>query len=94
MSITVMIPTALRRFAKDQATFQIEGKSNVGEVLAALTSEYGELKHHIYDGDKLRSFVNVYLNNEDIRYLDKDASAVKSGDTIMIVPSIAGGSAR
>ena len=61
--------------------------------MTALTAQYAELRKHLYnDEGKLRSFVNVYLNDEDIRYLEKDATPVKDGDTLSIVPSIAGGS--
>ena len=63
--------------------------------MTALTSRYADLRKHLYnDAGKLRSFVNVYVNDEDIRYLEKDATPVKDGDTISIVPSIAGGSSR
>ena len=63
-----------------------------GEALAALTSKFGELKKHLYSDDgRLRSFVNIYVNDEDIRYLQKDKTPVSEGDTISIVPSIAGG---
>ncbi len=66
----------------------------VGEVLGQLTGQYADLKKHLYnDSGQLRSFVNVYLNDEDIRYLQKDATPVASGDTVTIVPSIAGGTA-
>lgn len=65
----------------------------MGEVLSALTTQYPDLRKQIYtDEGKLRSFVNVYLNDEDIRYLSKDATSAKDGDTISLVPSIAGGS--
>jgi sulfur-carrier protein adenylyltransferase/sulfurtransferase len=65
----------------------------VGEVLTALTTQHADLRTQLYnDEGKLRSFVNVYLNDEDIRYLEKDATPVKDGDTLSIVPSIAGGS--
>ena len=68
--------------------FASSGGSTVGEVLKGLTSQFGDLRKHLYsDEGKLRSYVNVYLNDEDIRYLDKEASAVKEGDTISIVPS-------
>ena len=88
----VLIPTPLRQYAGKQDTVSLNG-STVGEVLNGLTSQYAELKKHLYnDEGKLRSYVNVYLNDEDIRYLSKEASAVKDGDTISIVPSIAGGS--
>jgi adenylyltransferase/sulfurtransferase len=66
----------------------------VGEVLGALTLKYADLRKHLYtDEGRLRSFVNVYVNDEDIRYLQKDATPLKDGDTVSIVPSIAGGSA-
>jgi adenylyltransferase/sulfurtransferase len=64
----------------------------VGEAMNALVSEHPELRKHLYTEDgKLRAFVNLYLNDEDIRYLQKEATAIKDGDNISIVPSIAGG---
>ena len=64
----------------------------MGEALAGLVSQHPELKRHLYsDEGKLRAFVNVYVNDEDMRYLQKEATALKDGDTISIVPSIAGG---
>lgn len=67
--------------------------ATVGEALSALTGRHSELRRHLYNEQgKLRSFVNVYLNDEDIRYLNKEATPVNEGDTITIVPSIAGGS--
>jgi adenylyltransferase/sulfurtransferase len=88
----VLIPTPLRQFAGKQDSVELAG-STVGEVLGSLTGQYTELRRHLYnDEGKLRSFVNVYLNDEDIRYMNKEATAVKEGDTISIVPSIAGGS--
>jgi molybdopterin converting factor small subunit len=87
----VLIPTPLRQYAGKQDTVDLRG-STVGEVLSGLTSQFNDLRKHLYnDEGKLRSYVNVYLNDEDIRYLDKEASAVKESDTISIVPSIAGG---
>jgi adenylyltransferase/sulfurtransferase len=88
----VLIPTPLRQYAGKQDTVELAG-STIGEVLGALTSQHTELRRHLYnDEGKLRSFVNVYLNDEDIRYMQKDATPVKDGDVISIVPSIAGGS--
>ncbi len=87
----VLIPTPLRQYAGSQKEIDIAGAS-VGDVLAALTTQYGDLKKHLFnDEGKLRSFVNVYLNDEDVRYLDKEKTAVAEGDTLSIVPSIAGG---
>jgi molybdopterin converting factor small subunit len=89
----ILIPTPLRQFADKKDSVQLTG-STVGEVLKSLTSEYADLRRHLYnDEGKLRSFVNVYVNDEDIRYLNKEATPLNDGDTVSIVPSIAGGSA-
>jgi sulfur-carrier protein len=87
----ILIPTPLRQFAEKNDSVELTG-ATVGEVLGALTSRFPDLKKHLYnDEGKLRSFVNVYLNDEDIRYIGKEASPVKEADTLSIVPSIAGG---
>jgi len=87
----ILIPTPLRQYADKQAAIDING-ATVGEALGNLTSRYGDLRKHLYTDDgKLRAFVNVYVNDEDIRYLSKEQTPVKQGDTIAIVPSIAGG---
>ncbi len=66
--------------------------SSVADALSGLVSQHPDLRRHLYTDDgKLRAFVNVYLNDEDVRYLQKEATTVKDGDTISIVPSIAGG---
>jgi molybdopterin converting factor small subunit len=88
---TIHIPTPLRQYVGRQASVNVNG-ATVGEALNTLVSQHPELRKHLYTGDgKLRSFVNLYLNDEDIRYLQKEATAVKDGDNISIVPSIAGG---
>jgi MoaD family protein len=87
----ILIPTPLRQYADKKDSLELTG-GTVGEVLNQLTSQYGDLRKHLYTDDgRLRSFVNVYVNDEDIRYSGKDATPVKEGDTISIVPSIAGG---
>lgn len=87
----ILIPTPLRQFAEKNDSVEVPG-ANAGEVLNGLTTRFPELRKHLYnDEGKLRSFVNVYLNDEDIRYLQKDATAVAATDTLSIVPSIAGG---
>src|SRR5437762_12504516 len=87
----ILIPTPLRQYTGKQDSVQVKG-GTVGEALTDLTSQHQELRRNLYnDEGKLRSFVNVYLNDEDIRYLNKDATPVKESDTISIVPSIAGG---
>ena len=81
----VLIPTPLRQFADKHDSVQLSG-GTVGEVLNSLTGQFQELRRQLYtDEGKLRSFVNVYLNDEDIRYLKKDATPVQDGDTISIV---------
>jgi MoaD family protein len=91
MGVKVMIPTPLRQFAGKRESVDLEAKT-VAEALDSLTSQFGELKRHLYSDDgRLRSFVNVYVNDEDIRYLQKEKTALQQGDTISIVPSIAGG---
>src|SRR6185503_17960510 len=87
----ILIPTPLRQYTGKQDTVQVKG-ATVGEALTELTTQHQDLRRNIYnDEGKLRSFVNVYLNDEDIRYLKKESTPVKDGDTISIVPSIAGG---
>jgi molybdopterin converting factor small subunit len=87
----VLIPTPLRQFADRKDSVEVAG-ATVGEVMGALTTQFPDLRKNLYnDEGKLRSFVNVYLNDDDIRYLNKDATAVGEADTISIVPSIAGG---
>ena len=94
MANDVLIPIPLRVYAGKQDVVQVEGKT-VGELLQNLTTKYSELRNHLYDEDgRLRRFVNVYVNDEDIRYLDKEATSVKDGDTVSIVPSVAGGAGR
>jgi molybdopterin converting factor small subunit len=94
MSTTVFIPTPLRPFTDQQATVQVAGAS-VGEVLQNLVTVHAELCHHLFTAEgKLRSFVNVYLNDEDIRYLSKEQTPVGASDTVSIVPSVAGGSSE
>jgi molybdopterin converting factor small subunit len=91
MAVKVIIPTPLRAYAGKQESVEVQAKT-VAEALAALTGTFGELKKHLFSDDgRLRSFVNVYVNDEDIRYLQKDQTQVREGDTISIVPSIAGG---
>lgn len=87
----ILIPTPLRQFADKKDAVEVSG-ATVGEALSALTAAHPDMKKNLFnDEGKLRSFVNVYVNDEDIRFLDKDKTEVAAGDTISIVPSIAGG---
>ena len=91
MAVKVMIPTPLRPYAGKQESVELQA-ATVADALAALTTKFSELKKHLYaDDGRLRSFVNVYVNDEDIRYLQKDQTRLNEGDTVSIVPSIAGG---
>ena len=92
MAVTIVIPTPLRQFAGGRSEIEVEA-ATAGEALAALTTKFADLKKHLYnDQNALRNFVNVYVGDEDIRYLDGENTQIKDGETIMIVPSIAGGS--
>lgn len=91
MAVKVLIPTPLRQFTGKQSSLDCSA-ATVGEALGNLTTTFSDLKKHLFTEDgKIRSFVNVYLNDEDIRFLQKENTATKDGDTISIVPSIAGG---
>jgi len=91
MATKILIPTPLRPYTDKREAVEAEG-ATVGELLADLTKRHSGLKAHLYNEQgKLRSFVNVYLNDEDIRYLQKEQTPVSAGDTISIIPSVAGG---
>ncbi len=93
MAVTVLIPTPLRPFVGGRDAVELEGGS-VGELLDRLTGEHAALKAHLFATDgRLRSFVNVYVNDRDIRQLAQRETPVKPGDTVSIIPSIAGGTA-
>lgn len=87
---TIRIPTPLRPYVGGSPKVSVEG-STVAEALDSLTTQYPEIKNHLFDGDSLRSFVNIYLNQEDIRHLDGTATLLDGDAALMIVPSIAGG---
>jgi len=87
----IHIPSPLRQYTGKQASVDVPGKT-VDEALTGLVSQHPDLKRHLYKEDgTLRAFVNVYVNDEDMRYLQKEATVLKDGDTLSIVPSIAGG---
>jgi len=88
---TIHIPTPLRQYAGKQPTVEVQA-GTVGEALTALTTQFPDLRKHLYnEGGKLRAFVNLYLNDEDVRYLQQEQTSLKDSDTLSIVPSIAGG---
>jgi molybdopterin converting factor small subunit len=91
MAVKVMIPTPLRPHAGGRAAAEFPAET-VAEALGQLTTEFAELRRHLFTEEgKLRSFVNVYVNGEDIRYLAQENTPTRDGDTVNIIPSIAGG---
>jgi molybdopterin/thiamine biosynthesis adenylyltransferase/rhodanese-related sulfurtransferase/molybdopterin converting factor small subunit len=87
----ILIPTALRHFTEQQGSVEVTG-GTVSEALTHLTAQYPNIKKNLFnDQGKLRSFVNVYVNDEDIRYLEKTETKLEGTETLSIVPSIAGG---
>ena len=91
MSIQVRIPSPLRKLTKDEEVVAVEG-ANISEILANLDSAFPGLIERICDEQgHVRRFVNIFVNDEDIRFLQEKATVVKDGDEISIVPAIAGG---
>ena len=91
MSVEVRIPTPLRRVTNGQEKASVEGK-NLIEIIDALESQHPGIKERMCDDDgSLRHFVNIYVNGEDVRFLDGLDTPTKSGDEISIVPAVAGG---
>lgn len=87
---TIRIPTPLRPYSGGNSAVTVVGDT-VGAALDDLTRQHPQLRAHLFDGEDLRSFVNVYLNKEDVRGLQGSDTAVQVDDTLMIIPSIAGG---
>lgn len=91
MAIKVRIPTPLQKLTENKGEVEAQGKT-VSEVLASLDGRYGGLKSRLYDENgQLRRFINFYVNDEDVRFLQGDKTPVNDGDEISIVPAIAGG---
>ena len=91
MPVKIMIPTALRQYAGDSDTVELDG-GNVGDVLDQLGRSFPELSQHLFDADgNLRNFVNVFINDDNIRDRDGRDTALADGDELMIIPAIAGG---
>ncbi len=87
---TIRIPTPLRPYAGGQSSVIVSGRT-VAAAVDDLTQKHPDLREHLFDGNGLRSFVNIYLNQEDVRYLEGAETEVTEHDTLMIIPSIAGG---
>ena len=91
MSVTVRVPTPLRRVTNGQDRVSVEG-TNLNEIIASLEAQYPGIKERLCDElGEMRNFVNIYVNGEDVRFLDGLTTATKSGDEISIVPAVAGG---
>ena len=94
MGVTIHIPTPLRRFTGDAGEVEAQGET-VGEAMRDLVRRHPALERHLYTDDgSLRTFVNLFLNDEDVRHLAREATPVSQGDTLSIIPSIAGGGGR
>jgi sulfur-carrier protein len=92
MAIEVRIPTILRSYTGGAKSVQGSG-TTLGELLVNLDAEHGGLRDRLVDGEKLRRFVNVYLNDEDVRFLGGLETPVADGDTVTVLPAVAGGAA-
>jgi sulfur-carrier protein len=90
--MTIFIPTPLRAFTTGKGAVEVNA-ATITDALDELTAAFPDLRKHLFTGDgKVRAFVNIYLNDEDVRYLPaKEATEVSSADTLSIIPSIAGG---
>jgi sulfur-carrier protein len=94
VGITISIPTPLRRFTAERGEVEAEG-ATVGEAMKHLVRQHPALERHLYGGaGSLRSFVNLFLNDENIRFRERERTPVSAGDTLSIIPSIAGGGGR
>ena len=87
---SIKIPTPLRPYTANQAQVSVSG-ATVGDALNDLTTQYPELRQHLFNGSDLRNFVNVYLGEEDVRFLNGLETELETADSLRIIPSIAGG---
>ena len=91
MSIRIIIPAALRQYAENRDSVNLSGQ-NIGELLDNLMQKFPNMKKHLFSEDgQIRNFVNVYVNDDDIRYLENSETQLKEGDVISLIPSVAGG---
>ncbi|WP_029214640.1 ubiquitin-like small modifier protein 1 [Kallotenue papyrolyticum] len=91
MAVTVIVPTALRQYTGGQSRLTVEG-ATVGDALRQVVAQYPELGQQLFDGEgRLRSFVNLYRNDDDVRYLEGLETPVGERDELSIIPAIAGG---
>ena len=90
MSIDIRIPTILRPYTKDQKSVQAEG-ANLGALIADLDAKYPGIGERLLEDGSLRRFINLYINDEDVRFLGSLEAQVKDGDSVTILPAVAGG---
>jgi molybdopterin converting factor small subunit len=90
MSVTIHIPTPLRQHTQGEATVAVAG-GTVEAILTDLGAKFPGITQRLFDNGKVRPFINLYLNDEDIRFLDNLATPVKDGDELAIIPAVAGG---
>jgi MoaD family protein len=90
MPVRIHIPTPMRQHTENQATVEVNG-ATVEAALADLSRKYPAVAQRVFDNGQVRRFINVYLNDEDVRYLDNLATPVKDGDQVSIIPAVAGG---
>ena len=90
MSIRIHIPTPMRQHTEGQASVEVAGET-INSALGDLAKRYPGIVQRLFENGQVRRFVNIYLNDEDIRYLDNLATAVKDGDELSIIPAVAGG---
>jgi len=91
MAVSILVPAALRAYTDRQAEIEVSG-STAGEAIAGLAAKYPDIRKHLYkDDDTLRDFINVFIGDTNIKELGGLATPVKDGDSVMLVPAIAGG---
>jgi molybdopterin synthase sulfur carrier subunit len=90
MAIKVRIPTPLQKLSNGKAEVECSAK-NIAELIEVLEKDYPGMKERLSEGGKIRRFINIYVNEEDIRFMNKEDTTLKDGDNISIVPAIAGG---
>ena len=91
MAVSILVPAALRAYTERQAEIEVSG-ATTGEAIADLAAKYPDIRKHLYkDDDNLRDFINVYIGDTNIKEIEGLKTPVKDGDSVMLVPAIAGG---
>ncbi len=90
MTVKVRIPTPLQKLTNGKSEVECSART-IGEMVDVLEKDFPGMKERLTEGGKVRRFINIYVNEEDIRFLNKEGTALKDGDAISIVPAIAGG---